>query len=75
MTQGLDSLAVTAFTSSLSEELGTSLSATILFDHPTIESIADSLAGEYLQVLPETAYIGAPVNQIVESCASLVLGT
>ena len=46
MSVGLDSIAATEFTSAISEKLSTNVSAIMLFDHPTVGSIASHLAFE-----------------------------
>ena len=46
MSVGLDSLAAVEFANAVSEELGASVSAITLFDHPTLDSIAGYLAAE-----------------------------
>ena len=46
MSVGLDSVATVEFTNAISEELRTSVSAILLFDHPTLDSIASYLAAE-----------------------------
>lgn len=44
MSVGLDSIAAVEFVSAVSGELGTSISPVVLFDHPTLDSIASYLA-------------------------------
>ena len=45
MSMGLDSIAAVEFTSAVGEAVGTSgFSAIMLFDHPTVDSIASYLA-------------------------------
>lgn len=56
MSIGLDSIAAVEFTNAVSDELGTSLSAIVLFDHPTLDSIAS-----YLAVELEPDVLGVPV--------------
>lgn len=46
MSIGLDSIAAVEFTNVISEELGMTLPAIMLFDHPTVDSIASYLATE-----------------------------
>ncbi|MDA9173059.1 acyl carrier protein [bacterium] len=46
MSLGLDSIAAVEFTSAISDSLRVSVSAIVLFDHPTLESIGRHLAGE-----------------------------
>ena len=46
MSVGLDSIAASEFTTVVSNELQLSLSAIALFDHPTLESIADYVMSE-----------------------------
>jgi len=46
MSVGLDSIAASEFTSAVSSELGVSVSAIMLFDHPTLDSIADYVMSE-----------------------------
>ena len=46
MSAGLDSIAAVEFTNAVSDEVGMSLAATVLFDHPTLDSIASYLAAE-----------------------------
>ena len=48
MSVGLDSIAATEFTSAISEKLSMSVSAIMLFDYPTVDSIASHLALEVL---------------------------
>lgn len=40
MSAGLDSIGATEFTRVLGESVGVALPSTLLFDHPTIESVA-----------------------------------
>jgi acyl carrier protein len=49
MSVGLDSIAAVEFTNAVSDELGMSFSAVMLFDHPTLDSIVSCLAGELEQ--------------------------
>ena len=44
MSTGLDSIAATALSTRLGERLNTALSQTLLFDHPSLRSIAGSLS-------------------------------
>lgn len=46
MDAGLDSISGTEFLNQMSEQLGTELPQTLLFDHPTLESVADFLSLE-----------------------------
>ena len=46
MSAGLDSIAAAEFTNSVSDAVGISVSAIMLFDHPTLDSIASYLAIE-----------------------------
>lgn len=46
MSVGLDSIAAVEFTNVVSKELGMNLSAMMLFDHPTLDSIASYLITE-----------------------------
>lgn len=46
MSAGLDSLAATALTSGLAVRLSVDVTATALFDHPTLDSIAVFLSNE-----------------------------
>jgi len=46
MSAGLDSIAATEFTSTLSQRLDIEIQATALFDHPTLRSLADFLSSE-----------------------------
>jgi aryl carrier-like protein len=46
MSVGLDSIAAVEFASAVSGEVGVALSAVVLFDHPTLDSIASYLANE-----------------------------
>ena len=56
MSAGLDSIAATEFTSTLSERLGIQIQATALYDHPTLHSLAEYLAEELTSSEPtETA--------------------
>lgn len=43
MSVGLDSIASTEFTRLLGEKIGRELPATLLFDHPSVDSIASFL--------------------------------
>jgi acyl carrier protein len=47
MSAGLDSLSATEFTNTLSERLNIEIQATALFDHPTLQSLADFLSSEF----------------------------
>ena len=44
MSAGIDSLAATELTTLLTDRLGTELEPTVLFDHPTIDSLANFVA-------------------------------
>ena len=44
MESGLDSISATELLQQMSERLDTELPQTLLFDHPTLESVADSLS-------------------------------
>ena len=44
MSAGIDSLAATELTTLLTDRLGTELEPTVLFDHPTIDSLAKFVA-------------------------------
>ena len=44
MESGLDSISATELLQQMSEQLDTELPQTLLFDHPTLESVADSLS-------------------------------
>ena len=44
MSAGIDSLAATELTTLLTDRLGTELEPTVLFDHPTIDSLASFVA-------------------------------
>ena len=46
MSVGLDSIATTEFTSTLAGHFGSEISATMLFDHPTLESISRFLSSQ-----------------------------
>ena len=46
MSIGLDSIAAVEFTNAVSTELGMTFTAIMLFDHPTLDSIASYLAAE-----------------------------
>ena len=46
MSAGLDSLSATELSTRISEHLNTELPSTLLFDHPSLRSIADSLSVE-----------------------------
>ena len=46
MSVGLDSIAAAEFTKSVSDDVGSSLSPIMLFDHPTLESITTYLMTE-----------------------------
>lgn len=47
MSAGLDSIGATEFATSIGERLSTELSQTLLFDHPSLRSVATSLAEDY----------------------------
>ena len=49
MSVGLDSIAATEFTSAISDKLSMSVSAIMLFDYPTVDSIASHLASEVVE--------------------------
>ena len=49
MSAGLDSISATELSTSLGTRLDTELPQTLLFDHPSLRSIADSLAIEDLE--------------------------
>ena len=51
MDSGLDSISATELSSKMSAHLNTELSPTLLFDHPSLRSIADSLTVDH--ELPE----------------------
>ena len=46
MSVGLDSIAATEFTNMLGDQFGSAIPATVLFDHPTLESITQFLVSE-----------------------------
>ena len=46
MSAGLDSLSATEFTNTLGARFSMDLAATILFDHPTLESLASFISDE-----------------------------
>ena len=46
MSAGLDSIAAIEFVNTLSERLGLKIEHTALFDHPTLNSLADFLSNE-----------------------------
>ena len=46
MSAGLDSIAATEFVSALASQLSADVAPTVLFDHPTLESIASFLSDE-----------------------------
>jgi acyl carrier protein len=83
MSVGLDSIATVEFTNAISDELETSVSAMVLFDHPTLDSIASYLAAELelgaatvVRTAPAilgSSFLGSPVNHqillyIVSAC-------
>lgn len=45
MSFGMDSLAITAFTNLISDRLDVEVLATVVFDHPTLDSLAACLMG------------------------------
>lgn len=47
MSAGIDSLQATELITLLSDRLGTEVEPTVLFDHPTIDSLANFVANEY----------------------------
>lgn len=57
MSVGLDSLAASEFTSTVSFEMGTHMSSIILFDHPTLESMI--------------SYVGATMDLVANSEAAV----
>jgi len=62
---GLDSLAVVSLSGELEEWLGRKFSPTLVYDNPTVESLARYLAGEAEPV----AYAGPVVDASSEKCA------
>ena len=75
MSVGLDSIAAVEFTNAVSDELGMGVSAMMLFDHPTLDSIASYLAAELelsaatgartSLVILRSSFLGSPVNRRV----------
>ena len=47
MDAGLDSISATELSNKISAHLNTELSPTLLFDHPSLRSIADALSANY----------------------------
>ena len=47
MSAGIDSLQATELITSLADRLGTELEPTVLFDHPTIDTLANFVANYY----------------------------
>ena len=79
MSVGLDSIAAVEFTNAVSDELETSVSAMVLFDHPTLDSIASYLASELelelelgaatvarsVSTILGSSFLGSPMNRQV----------
>jgi len=65
--QGLDSFGALALRDALSAAVGRRLSATIAFDHPTVEALADAL-------LPDAAPAPTPVRRVVTDEPIAVVG-
>jgi acyl carrier protein len=59
---GLDSLMAVELRNNLGKAVSQTLPATLLFEHPTLDSLVNYLAGEVLKVEPETA----PPPKLVE---------
>ena len=47
MDSGLDSIGATELSNKISAHLNTELSPTLLFDHPSLRSIADALSADH----------------------------
>ncbi len=65
--QGLDSFGALALRDALSAAVGRRLSATIAFDHPTVEALADAL-------LPDAAPAPTPARRVVTDEPIAVVG-
>ena len=52
MSVGLDSIGLTELQNKISEHLDTELPPTLLFDHPTLESMVDALSLNYESASP-----------------------
>lgn len=72
---GLDSLLAVELRNTLGSALGRSLPATLLFDYPTIDALADFLLGELFEVppapVPEAAPSGETGHALVGSIEEL----
>lgn len=71
MAVGLDSIATTEFTSWLADHLGSPIPATMLFDHPTLDSVSRFLSTELetrteQHVLRGCPILTAPMNSVKE---------
>jgi len=60
MESGLDSISATELLQQMSERLDTELPQTLLFDHPTLESVADFLSLEKDLIAVETGKADLP---------------
>ena len=67
MAAGLDSLSVAELVNALSAALGVEMSATELFDHPTLDSIVTSLLAESAS---SVATQGGSRSEVLEPAAS-----
>ena len=59
MSAGLDSLSATELSTRMSERLNTELPSTLLFDHPSLRSIADSLSLDQAEEVVEPEFEAA----------------
>lgn len=66
MSMGLDSIAAVEFANAVSDEVGIAFSAIMLFDHPTLDSIASYLATELETDSAEVAGLSSCMEDCVD---------